>query len=186
MTGSKSEPLRLHLRLARRADSGGIARVYIDSWRETYAGILPVDTLVAMSHMRQTQNWDATIARQNPRNPVLVVVDEKENVYGFANGGPNMDNELPFEAELYTLYVAPGFTGQGIGSCLLKRCFNIFSRVGYRGAIIWALEGNPSRFFYESQGGSLVAERPNRAFGSQMREVGYGWPSLTPAMGTRT
>jgi hypothetical protein len=40
------------------------------------------------------------------------------------------------------------------------------------------LGNNPSRFFYESLGGRIVAERDHAMWGRTMREVGYGWGAL--------
>jgi len=112
------------------------------------------------------------------RNPVLVASDAKSNIFGFASAGPSRDRSLPFEGEVYTLYVAPGWTGQGIGSALLQSVFKLFAKANYRGIIIWALADNPSRFFYEAMNGQLVAERQHPLWGRTMREIGYGWRSL--------
>ena len=41
------ETIRIGIRLARPADAGEIAHVYVDSWRDTYANILPETGLPA-------------------------------------------------------------------------------------------------------------------------------------------
>jgi L-amino acid N-acyltransferase YncA len=183
MTAHATEEIPLSIRMARRGDASGIARIYVESWRDTYANILPFAALTAMSPRAETQSWAATIMRQSMRNPVLVAADAQERIYGFLSAGPSRDRSMPFEAEVYTLYVAPGHTGQGIGAALLDWCFNLFRRSGFRSAIIWALADNPSRFFYERQGGALVAERDIRVFGQVQRENGYGWRNMTPYYG---
>ena len=172
------DTIRIGIRLARPADAGEIAHVYVDSWRDTYANILPEAGLLKMSKAEHTMGWARTIKGSNLRNPVLVAADSKQNVYGFASAGPSRDRSLPYEGEVYTLYVAPGWTGQGLGSALLSSIFRLFSKANYRGIIIWALADNPSRFFYEALGGQIVAERDHVMWGKKMREVGYGWPSL--------
>jgi GNAT superfamily N-acetyltransferase len=180
MTAHATEEIPLSIRMARRADAGSIARIHVESWRETYANILPVNGLTGMSQRRETASWAATIMQQSMRNPVLVAADAQDGIYGFLSAGPSRDKTLPFEAEVYTLYVAPGHTGQGIGFALLDWCFGLFRRAGFRSAIIWALASNPSRFFYERQGGTLVAERDICVFGAAQREIGYGWRNMKP------
>jgi L-amino acid N-acyltransferase YncA len=172
------EIIRIGIRMARPADAGGIASIYVDSWRETYAGILPDTGLLRMSKSDHTTGWQRTIKSSNLRNPVLVAADDKSNVFGFASAGPARDRSLPYEGEVYTLYVAPGWTGQGLGAALLSTMFRLFAKANCRGMVIWALGDNPSRFFYEAMGGRLIAEREHALWGKTMREIGYGWRSL--------
>ena len=177
--------VRIGIRMARPADAPGIAAVYVDSWRDTYAGILPDAGLLRMSKQDHTASWQRTIKSSNLRNPVLVAADEKSNVYGFASAGPSRDKSLPFEGELYTLYVAPGWTGQGLGAALLSTSFRLFAKAHCRGMIIWALGDNPCRFFYEAMGGAIVAEREHAMWGKTMREVGYAWRALDVGRATQ-
>lgn len=172
------ETVRIGIRMARPSDAAGIASIYVESWRDTYAGILPEAGLLRMSKADHTVAWARTIKHANLRNPVLVAADDKSNVYAFASAGPSRDRSLPFEGEVYTLYVSPGWTGQGLGTALLASIFRLFSKANCRGVVIWALGENPSRFFYEAMGGRLVAERDHGLWGKTMREVGYGWSSL--------
>jgi L-amino acid N-acyltransferase YncA len=172
------ETVRIGIRQARAGDAAGIASVYVDSWRETYAGILPDAGLLKMSKADHAGSWTRTIKAANLRAPVLVAADEKARVFGFASAGPSRDKSLPFDGEVYTLYVAPGFTGQGLGTALLSTMFRLFSKAHCRGMIIWALVENPCRFFYEAMGGRIVAEREHAIWGKTMREVGYGWDTL--------
>ncbi len=172
------ETVRIGIRMARPTDAADIASVYVDSWRDTYAGILPDAGLLRMSKADQAGTWTRTIKSANLRNPVLVASDTKSNIYGIVSAGPTREKSLPFEGEVYTLYVAPGWTGQGIGEALLSSVFRLFSKGGYNGMIIWALADNPSRFFYEAMGGTVAAEREHPMWGKTFREIGYGWPNL--------
>lgn len=180
MTAHATDDIPLTIRMARRGDAASIARIYVESWRETYANILPGRGLTAMSAKSEAESWGATILRQSMRNPVLVASDAQDGLYGFLSAGPSRDSSLQFDAEVYTLYVAPGHTGQGIGAALLDWCFNLFRRAGRRSVVIWALADNPSRFFYERQGGKPVAERVIRVFGEAQREIAYGWRNMQP------
>lgn len=173
-----SNDTEICIRMARVDDAPAIAGIYVDSWRETYAGILPVNALVRMSKTEQARSWRRLIDLANLRNPVFVASDIKSNLYGFASAGPSRDSALNFDAEIYTLYVSPGFTGQGIGTALMTAVFRLLSKAPQRGMIIWALADNPSRFFYESMGGRIVAERMHPVWGQSYREIAYGWDEI--------
>lgn len=175
-----SEDREIGIRMARPGDAPAIAEIYVDSWRETYAGLLPSSSLVRMSKTDQTRAWQHLIEQSNLRSPVFVASDTSSKLYGFSSAGPTRDASFRFDAEVYTLYVAPGFTSQGIGTALMSSVFRLFSRASYKGMIIWALAENPSRFFYESMGGKLVAERVHPVWGESYREIAYGWDSFEP------
>ncbi len=179
------DEIRIGIRMARPTDAADIGHVYVESWRDTYAGILPDIGLLKMSKTEQAASWTRQIKASNLRNPILVAADAMSNIYGFASAGPSRDRSLPFEGEVYTIYVAPGMTGQGIGSALLQSIFRLFSKGGTNGIVIWALADNPSRFFYEAMGGQIVAERQHPMWGKTLREIGYGWPKLDLARPTQ-
>ena len=41
------------VRAALRDDATAIARIFVDSWRDSYAGLLPANYLVRLSEVRQ-------------------------------------------------------------------------------------------------------------------------------------
>lgn len=172
------DDIRIGIRMARASDAPGIAEIFVDSWRETYAGILPLNGLLRMSKSEQAASWERTIAGSSLRCPTLVAADGSGKAYGFTSAGPSRDRSLPYEAEIYTLYVAPGFTAQGIGSSLTSSIFRLFGKANYAGLVIWALADNPSRYFYDSLGGRVIAERQHTLWGGTFREVAYGWRTL--------
>src|SRR6202012_5777967 len=49
--------LALSLRQARPSDAADLARIYVESWQDTYAGILPHSLLSAMSVKTHTIRW---------------------------------------------------------------------------------------------------------------------------------
>jgi hypothetical protein len=51
-------------------------------------------------------------------------------------------------------------------------------RNDHRAALVWALADNPSRFFYEAMGATLVAESSEVLWGRRVRQRGYGWRDL--------
>lgn len=165
-------------------DAGGIACVHVDSWRETYAGLLPDRMLVGLSVPRLTRQMRYRIdwVRRNPRalDMYLVALDERE-VVGFADCGPSRTPSLGQKAEIYTLYVDPNYLDRGVGKTILIEAMRRFLDNGVTSLIIWALEKNPYRHFYGAVGGKLAAEREGKHWGRNLREIGYAWADLEVA-----
>ena len=59
------------VRPARQEDAASVARIYVDSWHDTYAGILPSRLLRALTQNGQEARWRAAIRAQG-REHVLV------------------------------------------------------------------------------------------------------------------
>jgi GNAT superfamily N-acetyltransferase len=172
--------LALRIRQARQDDAAEVAQVYIDSWHDTYPGVLPTTVLRAMTLKGQTARWLATIGAQG-RETVLVAETSHHGIIGMASAGPSRDDELGFDGEVYTLYVDPAFYGHGIGRALLKGAFATLSTHGMTSCVIWAHAHNHARYFYEAMGGRLIAERTARLMGEAVPESAFGWKTLALA-----
>jgi Sortase and related acyltransferases len=168
--------LALDIRLARQDDAADVAQVYIDSWHDTYPGVLPNALLRAMTPKGQTTRWTAAIRAQG-REKVLVA-DSRHGIVGMASLGPARDSDLGFDGEVYTLYVDPAYFGQGVGKALLKGAFISLRQDGMTSCMIWAHARNHARYFYEAMGGRLIAERNARLMGELCPEAAYGWKTL--------
>jgi GNAT superfamily N-acetyltransferase len=168
------------IRLARQDDAAEVARVYIESWHDTYPGVLPASLLRAMTIKGQTARWQASIGAQS-RETVLVAESNLHGVVGMASMGASRDDGLGFDGELYTLYVDPAYYGCGIGRALLKDGFSVLRKNGMSSCAIWAHAHNHARFFYEAMGGRLIAERSVRLMGATVPEAAYGWKTLALA-----
>jgi predicted N-acetyltransferase YhbS len=172
--------LALQIRSARQEDAAEIARVYIDSWHDTYPGVLPSALLRAMTPKGQTARWQASI-RAGGRETVLVAESNRYDIVGMASLGPVRDGGLGFDGEIYTLYVDPAFYGQGAGRALLQGAFSALRKNGMSSCVIWAHARNHARFFYEAMGGRLIAERTAKLMGETVPEAAFGWKTLALA-----
>ena len=169
------ETLPLTIRAARPGDAASIARVYVESWQDTYPGSLSNTLLSNMTIGGQTGRWRAAICQGEC---VLVAEHERHGVIAMTSFGAPRDRSIGFDGEIYTLYVAPSFLGQGAGRKLLTEAFAQLSRQGCRSCVIWAHARNNARFFYEAMGGRLVAERTERMMGDPVPEIAFGWKRL--------
>ena len=175
------------IRPATARDAAGIAKVYVDAWRSTYAAILPHRGLLGMSYEDQARQWSGIV--RDPAQSVIVASEGDDGVVGFAGFGPARLRDRPAAGrfagddarvgEIYTLYVLPDFQERGIGRQLLAGAFAVLVEKRYTCGLLWALRDNHARYFYERVGGKLVAERQERQWGRVTDQVCYGWSDLT-------
>ncbi len=173
--------LALSLRQARPSDAADLARIYIDSWQDTYAGILPHELLSAMSLKFHTARWQSQL--QTPGS-VIVAEDASHGLVGLASMGNARDRSLGYDGEIYTLYVDPSFVGLGAGRSLLTGAFAALKERSLQSCLIWSHARNNACFFYEAMGGVRVATRTTKLGGEQTPEIGFGWKQLTTVRST--
>jgi ribosomal protein S18 acetylase RimI-like enzyme len=179
--------LALSVRTARPNDAAELARIYIDSWQDTYAGVISHTLLAAMSQKSHTARWLSAI-KSAERNScaVLVAEDVHHGIVGLCSLGMARDGGIGFEGEVYTLYVDPAFFGRGAGRALLSGAFETFKARRIRSCLIWAHARNNACFFYEAMGGRRIATRTTRLMGELTPEIGFGWKRLVARKQART
>lgn len=164
------------VRPAELEDAGPIARAHVDAWRTTYRGLLPDDFLDSLSEEHYSERWRRVIGDRSSR---VFVVDEGDEVVGFASGGRERAGETGFTGELYAIYVVARAQGQGNGRELVRAVAGALREMGLPDMIVWVLRDNaPARGFYERLGGAYVRSQPITIGSATLEEVSYGWRSL--------
>lgn len=166
-------------------DADGMAAVYVDAWRSAYPGMVPDKVLVRMSKRDQALHWANAIAARTSSDAMIVAELGRHGIIGFGSCGPARRTVLSQEAEIYTLYVRPGYQDRGLGRELLHRLFDRLVDTELASAVVWVLAANPARFFYETMGGRRVAERTERMWNRDLAQVAYAWPDLEMARAQR-
>ena len=168
----------VQIRPARLWDAVAIADIQVETWLDTYAGMIPDRTLLGLSRARHIQSWRGILRDTREDNITRVAEGPGACVVGFANAGRARPTNLPYDGEVYTLYVLPDHQGAGHGRRLLGGLFSALSAAGCRNALVWVLAENPARFFYEAVGGTLIATREEPFRDVVLSECAYGWPDL--------
>jgi ribosomal protein S18 acetylase RimI-like enzyme len=173
----------LSIRAANIADVRSISEVDVETWRSTYAGVLPDQLLIGLSERQRAGVWSRFITRRP--GDTLAALDEQGVILGFGSCGAQRDPDLPYSGEVFSLYVSPDHQGQGVGRLLLLALFARLIRCGLYSAVIWVLAENPARYFYERVGGRAVAHRRIGMAQSTFDAVAYAWPDLPDAIRKR-
>jgi GNAT superfamily N-acetyltransferase len=152
------------LRDAVVADAEAIARVYVESWNDGFAGLLPPRGLSSGEIERWTRDLSGPVRWR-------VAVD-LHHVLGFAGVGRSREPVEPGLGELDTIAVAPSSWRRGVGSLLMTDALSSLRSAGYDAAVLWTLAGYPrGDAFYRHHGW-----RPDGAVRDSGRQVCYRRP----------
>ena len=164
--------ISIDARRAQVADSVGIARVHEASWRHAYSGLIPYKALDTMVR-RRGEDWWARAIRQSTR---ILVLEDKDQIVGYATLGPNRVNALAQEGEIYEIYLLPEYQGVGLGRKLFLAARQELVTIGLKGCVVWVLEDNqPAAHFYRNAGGKDTAEGSEMFNGKTLNKIAYCW-----------
>ena len=152
----------LVVRAAKPEDAQAISHVHRESWRTTYAGILPVEVIAREAGRKTEIAWRQWLEHQAGLSTTYVAELPGEGIVGFAFCGEARAPIDHLEAEIYALYVLQSHQRRGIGAGLVRECARHFVRHGLFGFYLWVLKANRARLFYSAIGGEVVAERTER------------------------
>ena len=141
------------IREATIADADAIARVHVDSWRESYAGIFPDDLLRNLSWEERAGYWKKELLEEKGPGRIFVA-EEGGIVKGFVSAGKSRKPEFPFDGEIYSLYLLKEAQGCGIGRKLFEKAQNSLKLEGMNSMLLLVLkDNNPAIEFYRHMGG---------------------------------
>jgi GNAT superfamily N-acetyltransferase len=173
----------MQIRPARPADAPAIARVHVDSWRETYSGLMPDDLLQRLSYAQREQFWRDALTAPDAQSFIYVVERQAGEVVGFAVAGPAREADRPDVGEIYAIYLLAPYQGKGWGRALFLTIAQELARRGMTALTLWVLIDNPTRGFYEAMGGSLGREKREKIDNWVVVEVAYDWTDLDGWLG---
>jgi ribosomal protein S18 acetylase RimI-like enzyme len=171
------------IRKATVADAPRIAQMHVESWLETYTGIVPDVILAALSVPRRALAWESILREPTMHDGRVVYLKEiGEAVAGFGACSEQRDVDLKghgFDGEIGAIYVLQRFQRQRIGRALMKALASDLIGRGFRGVALWVLKENArARHFYEKCGGEVIGERKDGRGQVVLTEVAYGWRDI--------
>ncbi len=133
-------------RLSPGDDRNALSRVYEESWKHAYRGIIPKDYLDGIPRGQ----W--AVSADKPSVSTLVMFEDGELI-GTSSFCPSRFEAMAGWGEIVSIYLLPGFTGKGYGKRLFGETLRRLEETGFRDIFLWVLEENTNaRGFYERQG----------------------------------
>jgi len=147
------------IRKAEATDVEGIARMHMQSWKETYPGIMPEARMNSLDLQRFINNWKNSFS-----TGTLIFVAECDGaIIGLVSGGTNRPNEGcetgigdECDCEMAALYILQKYHKQGLGRLLFDTFSSEMFQSGYKTMVIWVAKLNPATGFYAAMGGKLA------------------------------
>jgi GNAT superfamily N-acetyltransferase len=136
------------VRAVRSEDAEAMAHVHVDSWRETYRGVMPDRVLDDPGMLEMRRRFWATVLADPRFEGTTAVAEEDGRIVGIALAGPTPNAEEDGAAQLYVLYLLHGHHGSGLGRGLLDAVLD-----DERPATLWVADPNPrAQAFYRKAG----------------------------------
>ncbi|MHA7294388.1 GNAT family N-acetyltransferase [Arthrobacter sp. HLT1-21] len=136
--------INFYVRTAEPEEIPRMARVHVDTWRETYRGLMTDAVLddPALLSWRE-KLWTAALIDPKRSQNTAAIASHEGAVIGIAMSGPSLDG--PDEPQqLYLLYVYAAFHGSGVGATLLDAVIDRTPPVA-----LWVADPNPrAQAFY--------------------------------------
>ncbi|ALC85257.1 GCN5 family acetyltransferase [Bacillus sp. FJAT-22090] len=167
----------MEIRKASKEDIHHVSRVYVDSWRTTYRGLVPDDYLKELSYDDAEKSWNDFLNNENEPF-IYVAISDIGEIIGFASGKSIDDKN--FDGELYSLYLLQECRGLGVGRQLVSAIAKHFKEKDIHSMMVWVMKQNKSGLgFYERMGGKEYIRRTSMFGGTKVEDVAYGWKDIS-------
>ncbi|MEG2316084.1 MAG: GNAT family N-acetyltransferase [Clostridia bacterium] len=151
--------------LTSQDDFDEVGRIYAESWKHTYRGLLPQRYLDKLTHDR----WSSML-RAAPSKSLGLFVDGA--IVGTSMVDFAREAEREGYGEIISIYLLPGAMGQGYGKQLMQAALCKLQSLGCEDAFLWAFTRNLSaEGFYEYMGFSRTGRIQKESFGGSTLEL---------------
>lgn len=149
-------------------DRFAISRIYEESWKYAYQGIVPQAYLDSIP----AGQWASKLDQEGIGT--LVAVEDRKLI-GTSSYCKSRWEEFSGDGEIISIYFLPQYMGRGYGSKLLHAAVEELQKRGFSDIFLWVLEENQrARKFYEKCGFVLAEYDMEHEIGGKiLRELRY-------------
>lgn len=149
-------------------DRSEISRVYEESWKFAYKGIVPQSYLDSIPEGR----WASKVDSLDRKTLVCV---ESGKIIGTTSFSKSRFAQFSDWGEIISIYLLPNYMGRGYGKALLEAAVAELKTMDYKNVFLWVLEENSrARKFYEKMGFTLADDYlDDNIGGKNLREIRY-------------
>jgi len=168
--------MEFNIRKAAVEDAQSIASVQVDTWRTTYAGIVPEAFLNSLNAGERAEDWKEHL---QAGDTLAFVAQGQSGIFGFICGGRLREAIGAYDGELYAIYLRPEGQRRGVGRGLVRSLAEALRIEGFKSMAVWVLERNLSAVsFYLRLGGIQVAQKTIEIGGAELSDLALGWANL--------
>ena len=147
-------------------DRRELSRIYEESWKSAYRGIIPQAYLDSIPEGR----WAGALERFDH----TLVLAEGGRLIGTTSFGKAREHIFAGAGEIVSLYLLPDCVGKGYGRALLHTAVRVLAELNFREIYLWVLAENFRAIrFYERQGFVCCGIRENEIGGKHLHELRY-------------
>ena len=145
-----------------------ISKIYEESWKYAYNGIIPQDYLDSIPEGQWVSNLD------NPGRKTLICIDD-DRFIGTSSFGKSRFEKYNDWGEIISIYLLPDYLGKGYGKILLQAAISELEKMGYKKIFLWVLRENiRAKHFYERFGFSRTDDCiDDNIGGKELQEIRY-------------
>lgn len=149
-------------------DKLSISKIYAESWKYAYRGMIPQDYLDSISEGQ----WVSYLS--NPDRKTLLCL-ENDIMIGTSSFSNSRSEQFEGWGEIISIYLLPEYIGKGYGRQLIEFAVLELKKLGYDNIFLWVLEENSkARRFYEKAGFISTDDYINaRIGGKEVKEIRY-------------
>lgn len=160
------------IRPSEKDDVHSMSRVYVQTWRDTYLGVVPYGYLYTMSVPQLEQGF---LNELQSKHVISYVAEDAGGVIGFVSGGYERQADHIYNGEIFALYVLKNYQRQGVGTKLVSALAKQLNQFGIYSLLVMVLEHNPYRRFYEKINGIYLRKHHMPFAGEVLDVAAYGW-----------
>lgn len=149
-------------------DRNLISKIYEDSWKFAYRGIIPQKYLdeIPKGH------WNKSFDISGWKSVVCIL---NGTYIGTSSFSKSRFDKYPDSGEIISIYFLPKYMRNGYGNKLLDFVINELKKQEFKEVFLWVLEGNiGARQFYENYGFEFDGDYiDDNIGGKELKEVRY-------------
>lgn len=163
------------IRKASIYDSIGITKVYCETWKSAYRGIIDQEFLDNMNFEKQKRFFMNMLSKES-----LIYVAESKigEIVGFSIPEVTRDDSNNNRGIVSSIYVLDRYQGEGVGYGLIEKAVQALLKSDIKTMIVWILKDNPACGFCEALGGQPRETRLDQIGGVDYVSIGYVWNNL--------
>jgi ribosomal protein S18 acetylase RimI-like enzyme len=167
----------LTIRPLELADAAAIASLHIETWRDTYRGLMPDSKLDALNVQEYESGWNRILSQKDsPTSPLTLGAFQGSILLGIASAGRPRES-WGYDSELWAINIPKRFQKMGAGKAMLRACVQHVQTFNAKNMYLYCVLGNTNAENFYRKMGAMPTQRISQDDGYQERA--WVWDDLS-------